>query len=429
MKKTIVIVLLIVLLAAAVFSALSTVSDNTKYANSGKTYMKYAEEQIELGGYGSAIDYINAAIKVEATPERYHRLAETYRLAENYKGYTEAMERLISLFPKEQSAYKELANYYNYTLDYESCVRTLKTASKQGVLDTEMADLYYKVAYRYNVVSASFFNAYRFYTDNALVQLDDGVCYINKKMQNKIGTFEKAAQASSSVLAVYVDNHWCYINESGTKYMESEKPLLNAWSFADNLALVQMQDGYYFLNNHGTVALGPYEEASCFYGGIAAVKKDGSWKLINKSGAAICEETFTDVLINEDHFCSCGGVVFASTGNGYDMYGSDGAKIAASAFEDADPFFIDDYAAVKKGGKWGFVDKTGKIIIEPSFSGAKSFGHGIGAVCNESGKWGFITSSGRVVIDYQYDDAKAFSSDGYAPVKDGSFWMYIKISG
>ena len=35
--------------------------------------------------------------------------------------------------------------------------------------------------------------------------------------------------------------------------------------------------------------------------------------------------------------------------------------------------FKNGYAAVQKGGLWGFVDKTGKWVIEPTFDKARDF--------------------------------------------------------
>lgn len=427
MKKIIVIVLIVVLLVIAVVSALATVSQNVSYNNSANVYMKYAEDQIKLGGYGSAIDYIKAAIKVEATAERYYRLAEVYKLAGNSKGYTETLTQLTSAFPKEKEAYRALANYYYDTLAYKDCVKTLQAANAAGAIDAEMTNQYYEVAYRVNVVSAVFKEAHRFYGSLALVGLDDSVCYVNTSMQNRLGNFADASPAGSSVLAVYLDDHWCFINDSGLRYVETDMALERAWSYSGNLALVKTAQGYYYLNNHGTASLGPYTNACSFYDGVAAVSVEGVWQLINTAGQPIGETKFQQVLINEDNYCSCGGVIFASTGNGYDMYGTDGKLIAATGFEDAETFFTDDYAAVKRDGKWGFVDKTGKMILEPQFAGARSFGHSVGAVCNDAGLWGFITKSGRVVIDYQYEDAKAFSTSGYAPIKTSAGWMYIRI--
>src|SRR5712692_7147714 len=66
-------------------------------------------------------------------------------------------------------------------------------------------------------------------------------------------------------------------------------------------------------------------------------------------------------------------------------------------FADADNF-SEDLAGVRIGdeenGKWGYIDKTGKMIISPQFDQAWGFQEGLAAVKIHSedgnGKWGFI---------------------------------------
>ena len=62
---------------------------------------------------------------------------------------------------------------------------------------------------------------------------------------------------------------------------------------------------------------------------------------------------------------------------------------------------------VKKDGKWGFIDKNGKVVIEPQYDFAEPFSEGLGKV-KKDGKWGFIDKSGKVVIEPQFDDVECF---------------------
>ncbi|MCM3871716.1 MAG: WG repeat-containing protein, partial [Pyrinomonadaceae bacterium] len=57
---------------------------------------------------------------------------------------------------------------------------------------------------------------------------------------------------------------------------------------------------------------------------------------------------------------------------------------------------------------WGFIDKTGKIIIEPQFEQALSFAEGLAGVQIE-GLWGFIDRKGDLVIEPQYELVNNFS--------------------
>ena len=55
--------------------------------------------------------------------------------------------------------------------------------------------------------------------------------------------------------------------------------------------------------------------------------------------------------------------------------------------------------------QWGFVEVSGKIIIEPQYTKARSFANGYVAVCNENDLWGFLNDKNELCIDYTYRDA------------------------
>ena len=66
------------------------------------------------------------------------------------------------------------------------------------------------------------------------------------------------------------------------------------------------------------------------------------------------------------------------------------------------------------GKKYGFIDKNGKVVIEPQFGGTYGFSEGLAQV-EKDGKYGFIDKSGKVVIEPQFDYASDFS-EGFARV-------------
>ena len=67
--------------------------------------------------------------------------------------------------------------------------------------------------------------------------------------------------------------------------------------------------------------------------------------------------------------------------------------------------------------------KTGTIVINPQFDKAESFSEGLAAV-RIGGKEGFIDKTGHYVINPQFDSANSFS-DGLAAVRVGDKWGFI----
>jgi hypothetical protein len=84
-------------------------------------------------------------------------------------------------------------------------------------------------------------------------------------------------------------------------------------------------------------------------------------------------------------------------------------------------------AAVAVDGKWGFVDKSGRIAIEPQFDAAERFGDGLAPV-KIGGKWSFIDKTGKAAIEGRYDFTYGYS-EGLAPVLLGRTWKYIDKTG
>ena len=97
----------------------------------------------------------------------------------------------------------------------------------------------------------------------------------------------------------------------------------------------------------------------------------------------------------------------------------------------------DDYclAAVKVGGKWGFIDKTGQFVINPQFDWAWDFSEGLAAVGigdYKGGSWGFIDKSGEYAIYPQFNWAFIFheglAAVGIGDINEGRYG-YIDRSG
>lgn len=62
---------------------------------------------------------------------------------------------------------------------------------------------------------------------------------------------------------------------------------------------------------------------------------------------------------------------------------------------------------VQKNGKWGFADRSGKVVIPCQWEDSWNFCEGLAAVKLE-GKWGYLDMSGVVVIPCQWDKAYSF---------------------
>jgi hypothetical protein len=84
---------------------------------------------------------------------------------------------------------------------------------------------------------------------------------------------------------------------------------------------------------------------------------------------------------------------------------------------------------VQIGGKWGYIDKQGKIIIKPQFESAKEFSDGMAVVSkNQDKTFGYIDQSGKFIIEPGFQVAYPFS-EGLARVWTDSRYYFIDKTG
>lgn len=63
---------------------------------------------------------------------------------------------------------------------------------------------------------------------------------------------------------------------------------------------------------------------------------------------------------------------------------------------------------IAQGGKYGYIDTTGKLVINPQFDNAGDFHNGL-ATIGLGGRYGYIDTTGKIAINPQFDYASNFS--------------------
>lgn len=76
--------------------------------------------------------------------------------------------------------------------------------------------------------------------------------------------------------------------------------------------------------------------------------------------------------------------------------------------------FGDGLLAVEKNGKWGFIDRQGRLVIPADFEDTEGFAEGKAAV-KLDGFWGVIDTSGKLLVQPRYKSAGRYFG-GFMPV-------------
>jgi len=101
-------------------------------------------------------------------------------------------------------------------------------------------------------------------------------------------------------------------------------------------------------------------------------------------------------------------------GNGCirDLHDGRAAVLLPSAIENIDRVPRD--SSLRRHA-WGFLDRNGRVAIEPIFEAVRDFRHGLAAV-KWQGKWGFIDQNGRMAVPPRFDAVQDFVEIGLAVV-------------
>lgn len=161
--------------------------------------------------------------------------------------------------------------------------------------------------------------------------------------------------------------------------------------------------------------------------GLLPVENDNyKWGYVNEKGKVVIPPIYTYAdSFNEDGIASVGLL----DGN-YDAFiDTGGNNVGDSPFEDALlPDDGDAPARAKKDGKYGYINKKARFVIQNIYDDAEPFINGYAAVCYK-GKYGYIGENGDWFIEPQFDDCGSFNKEGNAIAKQGEYWGIIDTSG
>lgn len=195
--------------------------------------------------------------------------------------------------------------------------------------------------------------------------------------------------------------------------------------YSEELIPIKMEGSYQYYDQMGVPVFGSYAMAGSFEGGFAAVQIGETWRLVDKAGELL-ESEFDHIVLNQDGSWIKKGVMLAKQGGSYRMYNKKLDQVSDFTCENVDIVRQDGIIAFCNGGKWGFVDTDGEVVLEPTYAAAKSFSGGLAGVSNGT-SWGFINRNGDLVIDYQFQDVDYFTEDGTCMVKTEDCWKLLEL--
>ena len=274
--------------------------------------------------------------------------------------------------------------------------------------------------------------------------------YINKTGKFIIPSkFDDAKPFSEGRAAVLLGNHWGYIDPMGSFIVKpkfSHDKLLGifglpegAGQFSDGLAPVFLDKKWGYIDPAGNLFIeAKFDRADIFSEGLAAVLLNKKWGYIDKTGKLVVKCRFGDADWRVGRFSE--GLAAVVLDKKWGFVDQTGNFVIEPKFTSAKAFST-GLAPVQVGQKWGYINANGKFIIQPQFDEAEPFSNGFARVGMESSVssletvqglpwsttttirnlYGYIDSSGKIVIEPKFEHAGHFSS--------GLAWVHIGQAG
>ena len=193
------------------------------------------------------------------------------------------------------------------------------------------------------------------------------------------------------------EGKWGYKDETGAYRIQPQFDA--AMRFSEGLAAVALHKKVGYIDTTGTMVISPqFVDGEPFQGGLALVYTTWGMNIFGTEGW--------------DLFRRAGYIDHAGT------------IVIGPMFVENAKSFSEGVAAFQPGvatpgnAKWGYLDKTGKWAIKPSFEIASDFSEGLAAVEVSVGKepgqkepiykWGYIDHSGNFAIRPEFDGAMPF---------------------
>lgn len=233
---------------------------------------------------------------------------------------------------------------------------------------------------------------------------DQNYDIINKKGEVVVNgkQFDYVRQMSEGMVVVSKNGKYGVLDRKGTQIAAPK--FEECQDFSDGLAWVKIGKRWGCIDKNGNMVIDTnYVSINGFHEGLAFVWKDYPWR---SEAHPVCIDIKGNVVIEElpevggeiDHLC-----------------------------------FSEGLACIKVNGKYGYIDKTGKFVIEPQFDFAQNFSDGLAMVAYENERvyhgvnvsdyiCGYLDKKGKIVIRPKYALADNFS-EGLAAVclNNGTF--------
>ena len=399
-----------------------------------------AEALFQKQIYDEALSEYKACLELDPEDAScMKRVAEIYHLTGQENSCLAWCERTLRKTPGAPEICYLEAQAYDSQKKIASAIAALKKADKTAGDTTEIDRYLLELKGRYDLTYFTFQAISPWFllpdgTPCATVAESTSLSIYSAEGKEQVSgpfTYLGASSDEELLFPVRAENSWFYVDESGERRLVPDKEYSYLGSFLEGLACARRDDMAGFLDHDLKEMRFEFQETCPMKSGYALAKKDGTWFVLDSSLQEVTACTFTE--IKKDVYGNaqkCGMILGKLPGEeaAWAMFAPDGSQTIEFTAEDFRlPEEKRSPVAFLKGGKWGFVDPDGTVLLQPAYEDAFSFSKGLAAV-KLDGKWGYIDKKGNVIIPFSFDGAGPFSSKGTAFVQNHAGYSLLTLS-
>ncbi len=223
---------------------------------------------------------------------------------------------------------------------------------------------------------------------NAFIRTDGSIAFFTD--YKNVGTFYNGRAE------VEINEEVCYLNKKGEVVINTHFPY-SSGRFFEGIAVVWSGDSSKYIDTIGnTIRFFKEMNSNNFSEGLAIVQENGSNFYIDKSGKKKINLERQD-LTYFDFSDGLAQAVIAGSDHKAGFIDTLGKLVIPIQYHDIRDF-KEGLAAFREKDGWGFIDKTGKVVIKPQFEQIeyKGFSNGL-CRAKKNHQWGYINKKGEFV--------------------------------
>lgn len=235
--------------------------------------------------------------------------------------------------------------------------------------------------------------------------------------------------------------------QQGCRYMDKQLNKLNQSTYdadspfdvlasGDDFVMIKQKGQYGYLNTQGKEVIAPmYDDATRFSHGVAVVRSGDDYFVINQNNQKVSNH-YTNITQLKDH-----DFYIVQQDGKYGVINHAGRQLVPMIYDNiGGHLFADELIEFSQNGQWGLMNLSGQVMIAPQYEQVNYYKDGLMAAV-KNGKWGFVDKDNRTVIDFVYDDPlideQAFYewmfayvvTDGKIAVVKNGKWGVIDVTG